>query len=222
MLGTSNNNTRFHDTSRLPTVTNRCVTSPRTSLGIRLNFRVLASLPRHIFSGLPDQVYGFRRLLVRESSPSRDPGPIDPVSEREPYCNAWVVRTARVGLVELLRLSERFPQLSHLVKRRVTSVEGDLFRCSRSRNAVSHYPDGMRMQPASVFTRTTLFDRQVTWLYQLVSEGQLLADLAFADIVIWAPTSQQSFVAVSHLRPSSAATLFYRDVVESENPPRMG
>lgn len=53
------------------------------------------------------------------------------------------------------------------------------------------------------------------WLYQLVSEGQLLADLAFADIVMWAPTEQGSFLAVSHLRPSSAATLFYRDVVES-------
>ena len=74
----------------------------------------------------------------------------------------------------------------------------------------------MASQPASVYTRTTLFDRQVSWLYQLVSEGQLLADLAFADIVIWAPTDQGSFVAVSHLRPSSAATLFYRDVVESE------
>lgn len=74
----------------------------------------------------------------------------------------------------------------------------------------------MASKPSSVFTRTTLFDRQVSWLHQLVSEGQLLADLAFADIVVWAPTEHGSFVAVSHLRPSSAATLFYRDVVESE------
>ena len=73
----------------------------------------------------------------------------------------------------------------------------------------------MTSQP-SVYTRTTLFDRQVAWLYKVVSEGQLLADLAFADIVVWAPTESGSFVAVSHLRPSSAATLFYRDVVESE------
>ena len=84
------------------------------------------------------------------------------------------------------------------------------------RGVALHYPEGVATQPASVFTRTTLFDRQVAWLYQLVGEGQLLADLAFADIVIWAPTGQGSFVAVSHLRPSSAATLFYRDVVESE------
>lgn len=67
-----------------------------------------------------------------------------------------------------------------------------------------------------MYTRTTLFDRQVAWLYKVVSECQLLSDLAFADIVVWAPTRSGSFVAVSHLRPSSAATLFYRDVVESE------
>ena len=80
--------------------------------------------------------------------------------------------------------------------------------------SISDYSEEVTSQP-SVYTRTTLFDRQVAWLYQLVSEGQLLADLAFADIVVWAPTQTGSFVAVSHLRPSSAATLFYRDVVES-------
>lgn len=72
----------------------------------------------------------------------------------------------------------------------------------------------MSSQPTSVYTRTTLFDQQVSWLYQLLGEGQLLADLSFADIVVWAPTQTGSFVAVWHLRPSSAATLFYRDIVE--------
>ena len=47
----------------------------------------------------------------------------------------------------------------------------------------------------------------------LVADGQLLADLAFADIVVWVPTDTGSFVAVAHMRPSSAATLFYRDFV---------
>jgi PAS domain-containing protein len=41
----------------------------------------------------------------------------------------------------------------------------------------------------------------------------LLADLAFADIVLWVPTSDGTFVAVAHARPSSSATLFYRDFV---------
>jgi two-component system, sensor histidine kinase PdtaS len=71
-------------------------------------------------------------------------------------------------------------------------------------------------ETTSVFSRTVLDQAQVRWIYQLVGEGQLLADLAFADIVVWAPTPADGFVAVSHLRPSSAATLFYRDVVGSE------
>lgn len=53
----------------------------------------------------------------------------------------------------------------------------------------------------------------IEWLHLLVGDWQLLADLAFADMVLWVPTSDDSFVAVAHARPSSAATLFYRDFV---------
>jgi two-component sensor histidine kinase len=53
----------------------------------------------------------------------------------------------------------------------------------------------------------------VEWLHRLAGDGQLLADLAFADIVLWVPTADDSFVAVAHARPSGAATLFYRDIV---------
>lgn len=53
----------------------------------------------------------------------------------------------------------------------------------------------------------------IEWLHLLVGDWQLLADLAFADIVLWVPTRDDSFVAVAHARPSSAATLFYRDFV---------
>ena len=59
--------------------------------------------------------------------------------------------------------------------------------------------------------RTT--DADIDWLHLLVSDLQLLADLAFADIVVWVPTATESFVAVAHARPSSSATLFYRDFV---------
>jgi len=57
------------------------------------------------------------------------------------------------------------------------------------------------------------------WLHLLAADGQLLADLAFADIVLWVPTASGSFVAVAHSRPSSAATLFYRDFVGQEIKP---
>ncbi|MDQ4215438.1 sensor histidine kinase [Microbacterium sp. ASV81] len=58
-----------------------------------------------------------------------------------------------------------------------------------------------------------LADEDVEWLHRLAGDGQLLADLASADIVIWIATSDGSFVAVAHTRPSGAATLFYRDIV---------
>jgi two-component sensor histidine kinase len=53
----------------------------------------------------------------------------------------------------------------------------------------------------------------LNWLHALLGDLQLLADLAFADIVLWTPSADGSFVAVAHARPSSAATLFYRDFV---------
>ncbi|MEX1078717.1 MAG: histidine kinase N-terminal domain-containing protein [Homoserinimonas sp.] len=56
-------------------------------------------------------------------------------------------------------------------------------------------------------------DADIEWLHLLIGDWQLLADLAFADIVLWVPTVDNSFVAVAHARPSSSATLFYRDFV---------
>ncbi len=55
-------------------------------------------------------------------------------------------------------------------------------------------------------------DDDIEWMHLLVAEGQLLADLAFADILLWVPTDD-GYLAVAHSRPSSAATLFYRDFV---------
>jgi two-component sensor histidine kinase len=46
----------------------------------------------------------------------------------------------------------------------------------------------------------------------LQSEWQLVADLLFTDLVLWVPTKDGSFVAAGHARPSSAATVFYRDI----------
>lgn len=65
----------------------------------------------------------------------------------------------------------------------------------------------------SVFTHTLLDERDRSWLVQVAGECQLLADLSFADIVLWAPSEVDDFIAVAHLRPSSSATLFYRDLV---------
>ncbi len=54
---------------------------------------------------------------------------------------------------------------------------------------------------------------EVEWLHRLAGDGQLLADLASADVVMWVESGDGSFIAVTHSRPSGAATLFYRDIV---------
>lgn len=64
-----------------------------------------------------------------------------------------------------------------------------------------------------VYAQGRSSEADVEWLHRLAGDGQLLADLAFADIVIWVPTADDSFIAVAHTRPSGAATLFYRDIV---------
>ncbi|MGI6879377.1 sensor histidine kinase [Microbacterium sp. gxy059] len=56
-------------------------------------------------------------------------------------------------------------------------------------------------------------ETDIEWLHRVHADGQLLADLASADIVIWGMTADDSFQAVAHVRPSGAATLFYRDIV---------
>ncbi|GAA1841908.1 sensor histidine kinase [Microbacterium koreense] len=64
-----------------------------------------------------------------------------------------------------------------------------------------------------VYAQGRSSEDDVEWLHRLAGDGQLLADLAFADIVVWVPTADDSFVAIAHTRPSGAATLFYRDIV---------
>jgi two-component sensor histidine kinase len=56
------------------------------------------------------------------------------------------------------------------------------------------------------------------WLHLLVGDWQVLSDLAFADLVLWLPTTDDDFVAVAQVRPSTAATVHYDDVVGSRVP----
>ena len=54
------------------------------------------------------------------------------------------------------------------------------------------------------------------WLNLLTSEWQLAADLVFADLVLWVPDKDGGFIAAGHARPSSSATIFYRDINGSQ------
>jgi two-component sensor histidine kinase len=76
--------------------------------------------------------------------------------------------------------------------------------------------------------RTDLDDTDVEWLHSLVSDWQLLADLSFADLVLWvplgsglAPTDPQppvvdGWVAVAQMRPTTGPTAYPDDLVGKE------
>ena len=51
-------------------------------------------------------------------------------------------------------------------------------------------------------------------LSDLIAEWQLLADLSFADLVLWIPKHEaDGFIAVAQIRPMAAATVFANDIV---------
>jgi len=61
---------------------------------------------------------------------------------------------------------------------------------------------------------TALTAADVDWLQALVSDWQLLADLSFADLVLWAPLQDGSgWVVLAQMRPTTGPTTFHDDVV---------
>ena len=52
----------------------------------------------------------------------------------------------------------------------------------------------------------------IDWLNQLTADWQLVADLVSADLVLWIPTKDGSFIAAGHARPATSVTIFYRDI----------
>ena len=57
-----------------------------------------------------------------------------------------------------------------------------------------------------------LSNAEAEWMQRIIADWQLVADLVMADLVAWIPSENGEFVAVGHARPSSAATIFYRDI----------
>mgnify|MGYP003336982518 FL=1 len=69
---------------------------------------------------------------------------------------------------------------------------------------------------------TTLSERESNRLSELIAEWQLLADISFADLVLWVPmrADNQSWpeghIAVAQIRPMTAATVFSHDLIGEE------
>jgi len=70
--------------------------------------------------------------------------------------------------------------------------------------------------------RSPLLPQHIHRIQELVADWQLLADLSFADLVLWVPLRKDfknwptGFVAVAHIRPTTAATVFTHDVIGDE------
>jgi two-component system, sensor histidine kinase PdtaS len=63
---------------------------------------------------------------------------------------------------------------------------------------------------------------EIDHLSELVAEWRLLADLSFADLLLWLPIRKDEkswpdgYVLVAQIRPTTAATVFNDDLVGSE------
>jgi two-component sensor histidine kinase len=67
-----------------------------------------------------------------------------------------------------------------------------------------------------VQARTSLTQQDLDHLQRLVAEWQLVADLSFADLVLWVQTLEGPWLAVAHMRPTTGPTTYPKDVIGTE------
>ena len=69
---------------------------------------------------------------------------------------------------------------------------------------------------------TQLTPQEIEHLSELVAEWRLLADLSFADLLLWLPIRKddkswpEGYVLIAQIRPTTAATVFNNDLVGTE------
>ena len=70
-----------------------------------------------------------------------------------------------------------------------------------------------------IASQTALTDDDRARLMELLAEWQLLSDLSFADLILWIPKRKDykswpdGHLAIAHIRPTTAATVFALDVI---------
>ncbi|MFN8097396.1 MAG: histidine kinase N-terminal domain-containing protein [Dermatophilaceae bacterium] len=62
-------------------------------------------------------------------------------------------------------------------------------------------------------TETSLGEAGIEWLHLLMGDWQLLADLSFADLVLWVRVLDDRWRAVGHVRPTTGQMVFFEDIV---------
>jgi two-component sensor histidine kinase len=72
------------------------------------------------------------------------------------------------------------------------------------------------------YSHTALTVRDRARLSELISEWQLVSDLSFADLILWVPRRKDykswpdGHIAIAHIRPTTAPTVFAQDVIGQE------
>jgi two-component sensor histidine kinase len=61
--------------------------------------------------------------------------------------------------------------------------------------------------------QTDLDAADAEWLHLVLGDWQLLADLSFADLVLWVPAIAGRWYAAAHVRPTTGPMVFFDDVV---------
>lgn len=70
--------------------------------------------------------------------------------------------------------------------------------------------------------RSPISAHEIHRLRELVADWQILSDLSFADLILWVPIRKDAmswptgYIAVAHIRPTTAATVFANDVIGDE------
>ena len=73
-----------------------------------------------------------------------------------------------------------------------------------------------------IASRTAITADDRTRLLELLAEWQLLSDLSFADLILWIHKRRDykswpdGHIAMAHIRPTTAATVFAHDVIGDE------
>ena len=63
---------------------------------------------------------------------------------------------------------------------------------------------------------------EIEHVTELIAEWRLLADLSFADLLLWLPIRRdekswpEGYIAVAQIRPTTAATVFTEDLIGTE------
>ena len=64
--------------------------------------------------------------------------------------------------------------------------------------------------------RTTLQPDDIAWLHAIVTDWQIVADLAFADLILWLPDAEaKGYWAAAQIRPTTGPTTLLEDVAAS-------